>query len=268
MLNKGISIVTIVLNQKDLIEQTIKSVLEQSDVDIEYIVIDGGSTDGTVEIIESFRGHIAHFVSGPDGGIYQAINKGISFASYPLVGLIHCGDYYKKDVLKIVYDEFIKTKADVIYGNIEILEAVGHNVISRFPVANHKLLKDKMSVFHPSTFISLKAYREFGLYDTSYRSAADYDLLLRLFMKGCKFCYIPTILAVFNAEGLSSKNFKLSLSENTDIRLKYFSKWNGYRFYVLKSAIHLVFSIRKYVVKSLIGKKKFNKIKLLKYGKK
>jgi glycosyltransferase involved in cell wall biosynthesis len=265
--NIGISVITIVLNQKDLIEQTIKSVLDQKGVDVEYIVIDGGSTDGTVEKVELYREHITYFVSEPDGGIYQAINKGISFASNPLVGLIHCGDYYKKNALKTVYDEFLKTKPDVIYGNIEVIEKVGNKVISRFPTANHKLLRNKMSVFHPSTFISLKAYKEFGLYNISYRSAADYEFLLRLFINGCVFFYIPQVLAVFRAEGLSSKNFKLSLEENIRIRSKYFGKWNGYRYLLLKSGIHFAFSFRKYFIKSLIGEYNFNKIKQLKYRK-
>jgi glycosyltransferase involved in cell wall biosynthesis len=265
--NKGISVITIVLNQKDLIEQTIKSVLAQKDVDVEYIVIDGGSTDGTLEKIELYREHITHFVCEPDGGIYQAINKGISFASYPLVGLIHCGDYYEKDVLKTVYDEFLKTNADIIYGNIEIIEEVGDKVISRFPTANHKLLRNKMSIFHPSTFISLKTYREFGLYDISYRSAADYELLLRLFINKCHFFYIPIVLAVFSAEGLSSKNFKLSLNENMRIRSKYFGKWDGYRYLMVKSGVHFMFSFRKYLIKSVIGENNFNRMKHLKYQK-
>lgn len=263
--NEGISVVTIVLNQKDLIRQTIESVLGQKDINLEYIVIDGGSTDGTVEIIESYSEFITHFVSEHDGGIYQAINKGISFASNPLVGLIHCGDFYENDVLKIVCDEFTKTKADIIYGNIEIIEEVGNEVISHFPVANHKLLKNKMSIFHPSTFISLKAYKEFGLYDTSYRSAADYEFLLRLFMNKCHFSYIPQVLAGFRAEGLSSKNFKLSLNENIRIRSKLISKWSAFQYRITTSGVHYLFSIRKKIIKSLIGETNFNKIKQLKY---
>jgi glycosyltransferase involved in cell wall biosynthesis len=266
-LNREISIVTIVLNQKDLIEQTIKSVLEQKDINIEYIVIDGGSTDGTLEIIESYRDRLTHFVSEPDGGIYQAINKGISFASKPLVGLIHCGDFYEKDVLKNVCDEFEMTKADVIYGNIEIIEEVGNVVVSHFPIANHKLLNKKMSIFHPSSFISLNTYKKFGLYDTSYRSAADYEFLLRLFVNECHFSHYPAILAIFRAEGLSGKNFQLSLKENVRIRSKHINKWNGFKYLLVKSGIHFVFSIRKKTIKFLIGENNFNKIKQFKYNK-
>jgi glycosyltransferase involved in cell wall biosynthesis len=265
--NRGISIVTIVLNQKDLIEKTIKSVIEQKDINLEYIIIDGGSTDGTQDVIELYRNHIAHFISEPDGGIYQAINKGVSLATEPLVGLIHCGDFYKKDILKIVFDKFINTNADVIYGNIEIVEEVGDKVINHFPIANHKTLDKKMSVFHPSSFISLSAYKKFGLYDTSYKSAADYDLLLKLFLNGCSFTYLSNVLAVFNAEGLSSKNFKLSLKENIRIRTKYFSKWNGFKYSLKNTTIHFVFSIRKKVIQFIIGENNFNKIKQLKHRK-
>lgn len=263
----GISIVTIVLNQKELIEQTIKSVIGQVDVNIEYIVIDGGSTDGTIEIIESYRQHITHFVSESDGGIYFAINKGISLASQPLIGLIHCGDFYKPNVLKTVYDEFLKSKADIIYGNIEIIEQVGDHEISYFPIANHNLLKERMSIFHPSTFISLKAYKSFGLYDINYRLAADYDLLLRLFLGGCNFFYLPEIIAVFRAGGLSAKNINLSLKENFSIRSKYIGKWSAYRFYIKTLGTHFVLSTRKYLIITIIGENNFNKIKNLKYRK-
>lgn len=265
--DKGISIITIVLNQKDLIEQTIKSVIEQEDVDIEYIVIDGGSTDGTVEIIKSYSQYINYFVSEPDGGIYQAINKGISFATKPLVGLIHCGDFYEKNVLKIVYNEYLKTKADIIYGNIDIREEVGNNLLSHFPIADHLLLRNKMSIFHPSSFISLETYQKFGLYDVSYRLAADYDYLLKLFVNGCHFAYLPEVIAVFNAEGLSSKGFKLSLKENTEIRTKYNGRLNGFIYFFKKAVTNFYFSSRKQLITFLIGENTFNKIKSRKYTK-
>lgn len=265
--DKGISIITIVLNQKDLIEQTIKSVVEQEEVDIEYIVIDGGSTDGTVEIIKSYNQHIHCFVSEPDGGIYQAINKGISFATKPLVGLIHCGDFYEKNVLKNVYNEYLKTNADIIYGNIDIREQVGDNIISHFPIANHLLLRNKMSIFHPSCFISLKTYQEFGVYDVGYRLAADYEYLLKLFVNGCRFVYLPDVVAVFNAEGLSSKSFNLSLKENTKIRAKYNGKLNAFVYFVRKSVTNFYFSFRKQLITLLIGEDTFNKMKSRKYSK-
>jgi glycosyltransferase involved in cell wall biosynthesis len=266
MVNK-ISIITIVFNGKSQIEQTIKSVIEQEDVDIEYIVIDGGSTDGTVEIIKSYSQYINYFVSGPDGGIYQAINKGISFATRPLVGLIHCGDFYEKNVLKIVYNKYLKTGADIIYGNIDIREEVGNNVISHFPIADHLMLRNKMSIFHPSSFISLETYQKFGLYDVSYRLAADYDYLLKLFVNGCHFAYLPEVIAVFNAEGLSSKGFKLSLKENTEIRTKYNGRLNGFIYFLKKTVSNFYFSSRKQLITFLIGENTFNKIKSRKYTK-
>lgn len=265
--DKGISIVTIVLNQKDLIEKTIKSVIEQEEVDIEYIIIDGGSTDGTVEIIKSYSEHIHYFVSEPDGGIYEAINKGISFATKPLVGLIHCGDFYEKNVLRIVYNEYLKTKADIIYGNIDIREQVGDNVISHFPIADHLLLRNKMSIFHPSCFISLKTYQEFGLYDVNYRLAADYEYLFKLFVNGCNFLHLTDVVAVFNAEGLSSKGFKLSLRENTKIRTKYNGRLNGFIYFLSKTATNFYFSSRKQLITFLIGEETFNKMKSRKYTK-
>lgn len=266
MVNK-ISIITIVFNGMSQIEQTIKSVIEQEEVDIEYIIIDGGSTDGTVEIIKSYSQYIHYFVSEPDGGIYQAINKGISFATKPLVGLIHCGDFYEKNVLKNVYNEYLKTKADIIYGNIDIREQVGNHVISHFPIADHLLLRNKMSIFHPSCFISLKTYQEFGLYDVSYRLAADYEYLLKLFVNGCQFVHLPDVVAVFNTEGLSSKGLKLSLKENTKIRTKYNGRLNGVIYFLRKSATNFYFSSRKQLITFLIGEDTFTKMKSRKYTK-
>lgn len=264
MINK-ISIITIVFNGKSQIEETIKSVLDQKDVDVEYIVIDGGSTDGTVEIIKSYSEHITHFISELDEGIYDAINKGVSLATQPLIGLIHCGDFYKKDVLKTVCEEFFTSNADIIYGDIEILEQVGGKLISHLDVANHDFLLNRMSIFHPSTFISLKTYQKFGLYDTSYKLAADYEYLLKLFVNNCHFIYLPTVLAVFRKEGLSSTGFKLSLFENTRIRAKYKGKLNSLIYFILKSGSNFYFSSRKRIIIFLIGENNFNKIKSFKY---
>jgi glycosyltransferase involved in cell wall biosynthesis len=264
---EGISIVTIVKNGVEFIEETIRSVVNQKNVVIEYIIIDGGSTDGTLEIIQLYKDQITHFVSGSDGGIYQAINKGISLSSYPLVGLIHCGDCYAPNVLAQVYDTFKSTGASVLYGDVIIKEAEGGNVYLKNYIADHQYLGKKMSIFHPSTFISRKSYLELGVYDVSFRSAADYDLLLRWFIGGVVFFHIPLVLAVFRSGGVSSTNFKLIVGENFRIRRKQLGLKSAISYFVKTVLFHYYFSFRKALFIFIFGQDKFDHLKENKYKK-
>jgi glycosyltransferase involved in cell wall biosynthesis len=260
-LDKGISIITIVLNQKSLIEGTIKSVICQKNINIEYIIIDGGSTDGTLEIIDKYKKYINTIISEADGGIYHAINKGISLATYPLVGLIHCGDCYVEDALSKVYKVFQEISADVIYGDIEIKEKNGKEFILRKSIANHKMLRKCMSIFHPSTFVKLSIYKEFGVYNNEYCSAADYDFFLRLYLQKFNFVHIPVVLATFRSGGLSSKKYKLSLNENYQIRKKHLGFISALSYTMATICTHSFYSVRRFIITLIIGEKLYFKIK-------
>ena len=259
--NEGISIVTIVLNGNLLIEETILSVIKQDNIKIEYIIIDGGSTDGTLETIEKYINYITHIVSASDGGIYQAINKGISLASYPLVGLIHCGDSYVPNSLFTVYRIFKQTNADVIYGDIQFKEQLNDKYFLKTFVSDHSRLHLGMSIYHPSTFIKLNVYQEIGGYDFTYRSAADYDFLLKIFLQKRYFVHIPQVLAVFTYGGLSGSNFKLSLKENYRIRKNQIGLKSALLYTSRTSLIHVIYSFRRLIITSIIGKDNFNKLK-------
>ena len=168
----GISIITIVLNGELYIEETVKSVINQDLENLEYIIIDGGSTDQTLQLLSQFGRKICKIVSGYDGGIYPAINKGISLCTRELVGIIHCGDILVPGALNSVYHKYIETAADVIYGDIIILEENGMEFIARNYIANHLHLKERMSIFHPAAFVKLSLYRSIGLYNSSFKIAA------------------------------------------------------------------------------------------------
>ncbi len=258
-----ISIITIVRNGANEIEETIKSVLSQKDVNLEYIIVDGKSTDGTLEIIEKYKDYIAIIVSEPDNGIYDAINKGIKLATGELIGLIHCGDYYEPDAVKTVLTGFLDSKADIIYGDQNIIE----NGIIRIERSNHKYLKKGMRISHPATFVSRKCYLKNGLYDPKYKMAADYDFFLMLYMQNAYFFKINKVLANFRAGGVSGTNFKLSLQENISIRKKHFGNIFVLRYLTRTFILHHYFIYRKKIIEKIIGKKKYLELKKIKYSK-
>lgn len=256
-----ISIITIVFNGEKYIEETINSVISQKNVDVEYIIIDGGSTDRTLEFIEKYRTQIHKVVSEKDNGIYDAINKGIACAKHPLTGIIHCGDTYCPNALSQVYDAFEKTDADVIYGDIDIKEENPNGCIMRKAVADHKLLCKKMSIFHPSCFVKTEVYNKIAKFDTKYHLAADYDFFLKLFLKKRKFIHVPGSLAVFRAGGLSGSNFRLSLKENWVIRIEHLS-FLAALYYALSTVVrHYFYYCRKFIVSSIIGETLYFKLK-------
>ncbi len=258
-----VSIITIVFNGVQEIEQTILSVLNQKNVKIEYIVIDGGSTDGTLDIIKKFKDKIDIVISEHDYGIYDAINKGINLATGALIGLIHCGDYYTTDAISTVYENFLETKASIIYGDIIIIDEVDKQIIKKTKKSNHRLLKKKMSIYHQSTFISHECYLRNGLYITNFKISADYDLLLNNFLNNQKFSYIPIPLAYFRYGGISGKDIKTLLFENTQIREKYFGRISAKKYLISKKVLFSYYKTRKILFTSLIGTKYYNKIKLL-----
>ena len=172
-----LSIVTIVLNGESYISETLDSIINQIDSRCEYIVIDGGSSDSTLQIINQYKESIDLIISEKDNGIYDALNKGIKLSSGSIIGFIHCGDLLNNNAINYVLDSFKKNNVDVVYGDIDALYE--KKIIRNH--ADHKLLKEKMSIFHPATFIKRDLYNRNGNYSLKYQIAADYDLLLKFF---------------------------------------------------------------------------------------
>lgn len=257
-----ITIITIVRNQVHYIEETIKSVITQNVPDIEYIVIDGASTDGTLEVINKYKDNISIIISEKDNGIYDAINKGIKLAKHPIIGLINSSDVYVPGILQKVIKLFYDHQVDVIYGDIMFKEEeLNENFIS-IGYANHHKLKKAMSIFHPSTFISKNTYIKFGTYNLVYESASDYDYLLRLYLNNFKFEYLPEIITIFRKGGKSGKdNFNLNLKENFHIRLRNLGIFKAYLFKVTHVSSYIYYNFRKKIVISLFGYNFFLKIK-------
>lgn len=213
-----VSVITPCLNSERTIRDTIESVLGQTYKNIEYIIVDGGSFDRTVEMIEEYRqksdGRL-RYISEKDHGIYEAMNKGISRVSGDIIGIINSDDWYEPDAIERVVRCFQQTNAEVVYGEIWLIdqneEREYHTWHSVFPP-------------HPSTFIRREIYQRYGMFDTGYRIAADRELLLRFMMAGVRFKHIDAVLANFRKTGISNTRSLECARETYDIDLKYLGK--------------------------------------------
>lgn len=219
-----VSIITVCLNSAATIEQAIQSVLGQTYKNIEYIVIDGASNDGTCEIIEKYKEKITYYVSEPDDGIYYAMNKGLRLATGDIIGILNSDDWYAIDAIEKVVNTFATSSCQMVHGKLAMLYSENeYRIIEKRELSN---LYIGMVFSHPTVFIKRDVYQEYGLFDEQYRSASDYELMLRLYTKGISIVYIPEVLAFFRKGGYSQKNIKLSIDETHNIAQRYIKKRN------------------------------------------
>ncbi len=178
-----VTLITSCFNRVATIEQTIKSVLWQSYPDIEYIVVDGASTDGTMDVVRWYGSRISKVVSEPDHGIYEGINKGLRMATGDIIGLVHSDDFlFSPHVVEDIVKLFERTKADFVYGNGLFVDPVDTDKIIRNWISGRyskKKVKYGWLPLHPTCYIKTSVIRQLGDYDESYKIAADSDLLVR-----------------------------------------------------------------------------------------
>jgi len=213
-----VSIVTVVYNGESYIKDTIKSVLSQTYQNIEYIIIDGGSTDGTVNIIESFDKQIGYWVSEPDRGIYHAMNKGIKASTGDIIGIINADDWYEKDAVESTINVFLQSDCDIVYADAYFIDP--SSTSERKIRTNHENLHYKMSVFHPSVFIRSKLYDESECYDESLRISSDYKLLREFYSNDSVFCKNNNRVANMRIGGASAA-WKIASFETFQVQKKY-----------------------------------------------
>jgi glycosyltransferase involved in cell wall biosynthesis len=211
-----VSIITVAYNADLFIEKTIQSVLSQTYSSIEYIIIDGGSTDNTIDIIKKYSDRIAYWRSEKDNGISEAFNKGLSKATGDIIGIINADDWYEKDTVKRVVNDF--GSADIVYGDLQIWKREEKDFIQK---GDHALLAREMTVNHPTVFIKTSCYEKWGNFSEEYKCAMDYDLMLRLYSSNCNFKYIPFVLSNMRLEGISDYNWLLGCRETLAIKNKY-----------------------------------------------
>lgn len=194
-----ISIVTVCYNASVSIEDTIRSVIGQTYSNIEYIIIDGGSTDNTIDIIKKYQDKISFWVSEPDNGIYNAMNKGIKIATGQWINFMNAGDYfYDNYVLENIFVN--KYDADIIYGAVERRYSRGAVVESPLSIDE---ICNRMVFCHQSAFVSLSLMK-LNLFDESYRIISDYVFLLKEYREGAVFIEIPYVVASYDCNGISS----------------------------------------------------------------
>ena len=218
-----VSIITVVLNGEKYIESTITSVLSQLYPLIEYIIIDGGSTDGTLEIIKKYENKIAKWISEPDDGISDAFNKGIKLSKGEIIGIINSDDWLEPDAIEKIVKKFNSENPDIICGAVRFWQ---NEREVNFSYPDLRSLNRETSIHHSSVFIKKSVYDKYGLYDNKYLYAMDYELLLRMKMNGAKFLLINDILSNRRLEGKSYTSRKSALQETRVIRSRYFSKLN------------------------------------------
>jgi len=204
-----VSIITVVRNNKETIKYAIDSVLNQTYKDIEYIVVDGASTDGTVEVVKSYGSKITKFISEKDNGLYDAMNKGISLATGDVIGILNSDDFYIDDkAMQRVVKEFEEKNVDSVYADLTYVEPKNLNKTVRY-YDSSKFNPSKFSYGwmppHPTFFVKRKAYEKYGVFRTDLKIAADFDILVRfLYIHKISYSYIKEILVKMRTGGVST----------------------------------------------------------------
>jgi glycosyltransferase involved in cell wall biosynthesis len=211
-----VSIVTIVYNGEKYIGDTIKSVIGQTYKNIEYIIIDGGSTDGTLGVIKGFGSSVTSLISEKDEGISDAFNKGVKMAKGEIIGIINADDWYEKDAVEKAVKKM--EEADIVYGDMRLWKDGKADFVLK---GDKEFIEKEMTVNHPTVFIRRTCYEKFGFFDKDYRCAMDYDLLLRFKVNNCRFGRVPEVLANMRWEGFSDANWLLGCRETLRIKNKY-----------------------------------------------
>lgn len=231
-----VSVITVAYNSENCIGRTIESVLAQTNSNIEYWIIDGKSSDKTLEVAESYRAQMAekgidfHIVSEPDKGIYDAMNKGIRLAGGDIIGILNTDDTYEPETVETVLSTFEAQKCDLLFANIRIWKQDGSSFIKKARLRSFQTSRDWN---HPTTFVRAELYKEFpfrnlGIHD-------DYGFFLQMKKQNRSIVVVDRVLANFRMGGASNKkSFQAALKRIRD-RYQYCYRINGYsRWYLVE----------------------------------
>ena len=258
-----ITIITPVLNAEKTLQKTIDSVLDQNFENLEYIIVDGISTDGTHDIIELNKKYLSKVIIAKDKNLYDAMNKGIKSAQGELIGIINADDYYNDEALSLVLKTYkLSSKVDiVIYGDM-YNEYKKTRVLSKGNLSSYAFKNGKFQINHPTVFVSKSLYSRIGFFNIKYTSGADRDFLLRAYHNNANFLKITRPLATFRLGGFtSSYGLKLIINrtkEEFKINKKYYTKW-----YAIKKSLQQLYRmLRNFLLYYILGHDSFLKIRI------
>lgn len=214
-----ISIITITFNSAKTIQRALDSVQSQTYKDIEHVIVDGASTDGTKALIEAYAAKHTNvrWISEKDKGIYNALNKGIAMATGDVIGFLHSDDVlFSSDSIGQIAGAFADEKTDVVYGDLQYCH--GKKVVRRWRSNAFcpSSLKYGWMPPHPTVYVRKEVYQQVGEYDEWFHISADYDMMLRIFSSGYQCHYIPEVLVSMETGGASNKNTKARLSKTQE----------------------------------------------------
>jgi glycosyltransferase involved in cell wall biosynthesis len=222
--NPKVSVITACRNSAATIKDTIRSVVDQDYENLEYIIVDADSDDGTSDIIKEFANRIALWVREPDDGIADAWNKGIKKATGDIVGIINADDFYAPGTIAAIVDVFIRNpECGFVFGDLKMMNGSTGQWYRVFGRKDYeKIIRYNMlGIPHPTVFIKKNVYSETGPFSTAYTICADYEMISRIVAEGVHGVYLPRILTVMREGGLSERERILSSREVMDISVKY-----------------------------------------------
>lgn len=217
-----ITVITVCRNAEDTIEDTLQSVRSQRYPNVEHLVIDGGSKDGTLDVVKRHRDRISKFISEPDRGIYDAMNKGIGLATGDVVGFLNADDLYAHgDVLSRVADAFTNSHVDALFGDAEFFDSNDpQRVVRRY--RSRRFRPDRIGwgwmPAHPTLFLKRRVFDRHGWFRIDYRIAGDFELVARIFRDNAlRYRYLPEILVRMRTGGVSTGGWKNTLLLNKEV---------------------------------------------------
>lgn len=218
-----VSLITVCYNAERYIEKAIQSVLNQSYEDIEYIIVDGQSSDGTLEIINRYKDQITHVISEPDKGIYDAMNKGVSKAIGDIIGILNADDFYfDYEVIKDVVNCFQKKSTDTLYGDLVYVDPIDTKRVVRYWRSgeyNRSKFKFGWMLPHPTFFVKRRIYEKYGLFNLDLKTSADYEYMLRVLYKHrASTQYLPRVMTIMRTGGTSNASLTHRIRANSEDR--------------------------------------------------
>lgn len=245
-----VTIITVSFNSEKTIEDTILSVLSQEYPEIEYIIIDGASTDRTLSILNKYRERISVVISEPDLGIYDAMNKGIANATGDIIGILNSDDIYvDSNVIGSIVTVFQSENCDGVYADLKYVDYYNVDEIKRKWISG----KFRKSSFlwgwmppHPTFFVKRNVFEMYGVFNLGFRTSADYELMLRfLFKYSIRTAYLPKVIVKMRTGGFSNSSFKHRLLANKEDALAW--KVNGLKPYLFTTILKPLRKILQYV---------------------